>query len=68
MKGLPLLNTHPSPLRTCCACARRVRLVCTAAAAPSQLFSGGGGSEEPILDLEQLQFESAVEGEYGLLG
>ena len=46
----------------------RVRMVVTAAAPPDQLFSGGGGSgnalggEAPILDLEQLQFESAVEG------
>eukprot|EP00798_Chlamydomonas_sp_ICE-L_P007742 gene7742-917_t len=38
----------------------RVRLVCTAAVAPDQLFRGAE-SDEPILDLEQLQFESAVE-------
>ncbi len=40
----------------------RVRLVLSAAAPPSQLFSGTEGSEGPILDLEQLQFETAVEG------
>ncbi|KAL4438248.1 hypothetical protein ABPG77_010609 [Micractinium sp. CCAP 211/92] len=39
----------------------RARLVCTAAAAPDQLFSGTEG-EEPIIDLEALQFETAVEG------
>ncbi len=39
----------------------RVRLVCSAAAPPDALFSGAEAAE-PILDLEQLQFESAVEG------
>ncbi|PRW45179.1 lactation elevated 1 [Chlorella sorokiniana] len=39
----------------------RTRLVCSAAAPPDQLFSGADHSE-PIIDLEQLQFESAVEG------
>eukprot|EP00775_Hariotina_reticulata_P001038 gene1038-1376_t len=39
----------------------RVLLVCSAALPPDQLFAGTGG-QEPILDLEQLQFEGAVEG------
>lgn len=41
----------------------RTRLVCTAACAQDELFSKSGAGEEPIVDLEQLQFESAVEGE-----
>lgn len=40
----------------------RVLLVCTAALPPDQLFAGAEG-DEPILDLEGLQFEGAVEGE-----
>lgn len=41
----------------------RVRLVCSAAAPPDQLFRGGlGTGEEPLVDLEQLMFETAVEG------
>ena len=40
----------------------RTRLVCTAACAQDELFSKSGAGEEPIVDLEQLQFESAVEG------
>ncbi|KAL4857708.1 AFG1-like ATPase [Chlorella vulgaris] len=39
----------------------RTRLVCSAAAPPDQLFVGAA-HEEPIVDLESLQFESAVEG------
>lgn len=41
----------------------RVRLVCTAACAPDALFTGAEGpGEEAILDLESLQFETAVQG------
>ncbi|KAK9864901.1 hypothetical protein WJX84_010909 [Apatococcus fuscideae] len=40
----------------------RTRLVCTAACPQDELFSLSGAGEEPIVDLEQLQFESAVEG------
>ncbi|PSC70423.1 lactation elevated 1 isoform X1 [Micractinium conductrix] len=40
----------------------RTRLVCSAATAPDQLFAGAGTGEEPIIDLESLQFETAVEG------
>lgn len=40
----------------------RTCLVCTAACAPDELFAGAGGREEPILDLEALQFETAVQG------
>ena len=44
----------------------RVRLVCSAAAAPDRLFLGGeGGLEESIIDLEGLQFDGAVEGARG---
>ncbi|WIA43503.1 hypothetical protein OEZ86_009965 [Tetradesmus obliquus] len=39
----------------------RCLLVCSAALPPDQLFAGASG-EEPILDLEGLQFEGAVEG------
>ena len=39
----------------------RVLLVCSAALPPDQLFAGAEG-EEPILDLEGLPFEGAVEG------
>ena len=39
----------------------RTRLVCLAACAPDDLF-GSVAHEEPILDLEGLQFETAVEG------
>ena len=39
----------------------RTRLVCTAACAPDELFSIAPG-EQPLLDLESLQFETAVEG------
>lgn len=39
----------------------RVLLVCSAAVPPDQLFSGTEG-EEPLIDLEGLQFEGAVEG------
>jgi predicted ATPase len=39
----------------------RCLLVCSAALPPDQLFAGTSG-EEPILDLEGLQFEGAVEG------
>lgn len=39
----------------------RVRLVCSAACAPERLFAGAA-SDEPILDLEGLQFETAAEG------
>lgn len=42
----------------------RRRLVCTAAAEPDALFAGEG---EAIIDLEGLQFETAVEGVYELL-
>ncbi len=40
---------------------QRVRLVCSAAVPPDSLFVGEEGGE-PILDLEGLQFEGAVEG------
>ncbi|KAK9808342.1 hypothetical protein WJX73_003940 [Symbiochloris irregularis] len=42
----------------------RVRLVCTAACAPDALFTGAeaAAGEEAILDLESLQFETAVQG------
>lgn len=43
----------------------RVRLVCSAEVPPDALFAGAMG-EEPIIDLESLQFEGAVEGEEGL--
>jgi predicted ATPase len=43
----------------------RCLLVCSAALPPDQLFAGTSG-EEPILDLEGLQFEGAVEGEADL--
>lgn len=39
----------------------RTRLVCSAATQPDLLFAGAE-SDEPIFDLESLQFESAVEG------
>ena len=42
----------------------RTRLVCTAACPQDELFSLSGAGEEPIVDLEQLQFESAVEGAF----
>ncbi|KAJ9522786.1 hypothetical protein QJQ45_019818 [Haematococcus lacustris] len=38
----------------------RTRLIVSAAAPPDMLFLGTG--EDPIIDLEQMQFESAVEG------
>lgn len=41
----------------------RVRLVVSAAAPPDQLFTAAAeGGEQPLLDLESLQFEGAVEG------
>ena len=40
----------------------RVRLVCSADSPPDLLFAGNI-HEEPIIDLEQLQFEAAVEGD-----
>ncbi|KAK9816417.1 hypothetical protein WJX72_000026 [[Myrmecia] bisecta] len=39
----------------------RVRLVATAACAPDRLFAGTQ-TDEPVIDLEALQFEGAVEG------
>ena len=39
----------------------RVRLICTADSPPDLLFAGNL-DEEPIIDLEQLQYEGAVEG------
>ena len=39
----------------------RTRLVCLAACPPDDLF-GSAVNEEPLLDLEGLQFETAVEG------
>lgn len=42
----------------------RVLLVASAACAPDTLFAGTE-KDEPILDLESLQFESAVEGQVG---
>lgn len=39
----------------------RVRLVCTADS-PADLLFAGNLNEEPIIDLEQLQYEGAVEG------
>ncbi len=45
----------------------RARLVCSAALPPDELFSGDD-SEAPLLDLEALQFETAVEGECCLRG
>ena len=41
---------------------KRTRFVCTAAAPPEHLFAGTL-DDQPIIDLEQLQFESAVEGQ-----
>lgn len=38
----------------------RTRLVCSAAVPPDSLFAGAD-SQEPIIDLESLQFETAVE-------
>jgi hypothetical protein len=40
----------------------RTLLVVSAACPPDALFSAASGSEEPIIDLESLQFETAVEG------
>jgi predicted ATPase len=40
----------------------RVRLVLSAAMPPDELFAGAVDSEEPLVDLEALQFETAVEG------
>ena len=40
----------------------RVRLICSADSPPDLLFAGNL-NEEPIIDLEQLQYEGAVEGE-----
>lgn len=42
----------------------RARLVCSAAVGIDELFMAAGeeGREEPLIDLEQLQFEGAVEG------
>lgn len=40
----------------------RRRLVCSAACAPNQLFAGAEGDDVAIIDLEQLQFETAVSG------
>ena len=42
----------------------RVRLICSADSPPDLLFAGNL-NEEPLIDLEQLQYEGAVEG--GLL-
>ncbi|GAB4817182.1 hypothetical protein N2152v2_004228 [Parachlorella kessleri] len=39
----------------------RVRLVCSAEVPPDELFTGAH-NEEPIIDMESLQFETAVEG------
>lgn len=39
----------------------RVRLICSADSPPDLLFAGNL-NEEPIIDLEQLQYEGAVEG------
>ena len=39
----------------------RTRLVCTAEALPEQLFAGAA-DDAPVVDLESLQFEGAVEG------
>ena len=41
----------------------RVRLVCSADSPPDLLFAGNL-NEEPIIDLEQLQYEGAVEGAF----
>ena len=40
----------------------RVRLICSADSPPDLLFAGNL-NEEPIIDLEQLQYEGAVEGQ-----
>lgn len=40
----------------------KVRLIMSAAVQPDDLFAVSEGSEQPILDLEQLQFETAVPG------
>ena len=40
----------------------RALLVLSAAAAPDALFAPAAAGEEPIIDLEALQFEGAVEG------
>jgi len=58
------LTLSSQPLLTHSDC-RRTHAVCpllSAALPPDQLFSDGGG-EAPLLDLEGLQFEGAVEGE-----
>ena len=39
----------------------RVRLICSAACPPDTLFAGTD-KDEPIIDLEQLQYEGSVEG------
>eukprot|EP00884_Botryococcus_braunii_P008027 jgi/Botrbrau1/17225/Bobra.0621s0003.1 len=39
----------------------RVRLVCTAECEPDLLFAGAHG-QEPVVDIESLQFETSVEG------
>ena len=41
----------------------RCLLVCSAACPPDQLFAAADSNEEPIIDFEGLQFETAVEGE-----
>jgi predicted ATPase len=41
---------------------QRGRVVCTAAVELDQLFTGKEVNEEPLVDLEGLQFEGAVEG------
>lgn len=41
----------------------RVRLICSADSPPDLLFAGNL-NEEPIIDLEQLQYEGAVEGAF----
>jgi hypothetical protein len=46
----------------------RCLLVCSAACPPDQLFAAADGKEEPIIDLEGLQFETAVEGTCGTPG
>ena len=42
------------------------QLICSADCPPDALFAGSLG-EQPIIDLEQLQYEGAVEGEHQLV-
>jgi hypothetical protein len=56
--------THPPPPRQLYNA--RTLLVLSADAAPDSLFGGAASGEEPIIDFEGLQFETAVEGGWPL--